>query len=167
MAEHQRLLDDERADPAVLVVVHVGPADTDGAHLDENVALSDLRQRTRLEADVVRPVQRGHEHLLRLRRTARELGAPRLEVAEKLEEAALAALRERSPDRVLATNVEFWSAVVLDYAEVPPDLFTPMFTCARVAGWSAHILEQKREGRLVRPTAAYIGPAPRKPDELE
>ena len=102
-----------------------------------------------------------------LRRTARELGAPRLEVAEKLEEAALAALRERSPDRVLATNVEFWSAVVLDYAEVPPDLFTPMFTCARVAGWSAHILEQKREGRLVRPTAAYIGPGPRKPDELE
>jgi citrate synthase len=101
-----------------------------------------------------------------LRRTAREIGAPRLEVAEKLEEAALAALKERSPDRVLATNVEFWSAVVLDYAEVPPDLFTPMFTCARVAGWSAHILEQKREGRLVRPTAAYVGPGPRSPDEL-
>src|SRR5436305_2462175 len=101
-----------------------------------------------------------------LRRTAREIGAPRLEVAEKLEKAALAALKERSPDRVLATNVEFWSAVVLDYAEVPPDLFTPMFTCARVAGWSAHILEQKREGRLVRPTAAYVGPGPRSPDEL-
>jgi citrate synthase len=101
-----------------------------------------------------------------LRRTAREIGAPRLDVAEQLEEAALAALRERSPDRVLATNVEFWSAVVLDYAEVPPDLFTPMFTCARVAGWSAHILEQKREGRLIRPTAAYVGPGPRSPDEV-
>ena len=101
-----------------------------------------------------------------LRRTAREIGAPRLEVAEKLEEAALAALRERSPDRVLATNVEFWSAVVLDFANVPPDLFTPMFTCARVAGWSAHILEQKREGRLVRPTAAYVGAGPRSPDDL-
>jgi citrate synthase len=96
-----------------------------------------------------------------LRRTAREIGAPRLEVAEALEEAALAALQERSPDRVLATNVEFWSAVVLDYAEIPADLFTSLFTCARVAGWSAHILEQKREGRLIRPTAKYIGPGPR------
>ena len=101
-----------------------------------------------------------------LRRTAGEIGAPRLEVAEKLEGAALAELAERHPERVLATNVEFWSAVVLDYADVPPDLFTPMFTCARVAGWSAHILEQKREGRLIRPTAEYVGPPPRSPDEV-
>jgi citrate synthase len=96
-----------------------------------------------------------------LRRTAREIGAPRLEVAERLEEAALAELKARKPDRVLATNVEFWSAVVLDYAQVPPELFTPMFSCARVAGWAAHILEQKREGRLIRPTARYVGPGPR------
>jgi citrate synthase len=96
-----------------------------------------------------------------LRRTARELGSPRFEVAEELERAALAELRARKPDRVLATNVEFWSAVVLDLAAVPPELFTSMFTCARVAGWSAHILEQKREGRLIRPTARYVGAAPR------
>ena len=51
-----------------------------------------------------------------LRRTARELGAPRFEVAEALEKAALAELHARRPDRVLATNVEFWSAVVLDFA---------------------------------------------------
>jgi citrate synthase len=101
-----------------------------------------------------------------LRRTAHEVGAPRAEVAEALEAAALAELKERYPDRVLATNVEFWSAVVLDYAEVPADLFTPMFTCARVAGWSAHILEQKREGRLVRPTAEYVGPGPRGVDSV-
>jgi citrate synthase len=101
-----------------------------------------------------------------LRRTAREISAPRLEVAEALENAALAELKARRPDRVLATNVEFWSAVVLDYANVPPDLFTPMFTCARVAGWSAHILEQKREGRLIRPSAQYVGPGPRSPDEV-
>jgi citrate synthase len=102
-----------------------------------------------------------------LRRTAREIDAPRLEVAEALEQAALAELEARRPDRVLATNVEFWSAVVLDYASVPPDLFTPMFACARVAGWSAHILEQKREGRLIRPTAEYVGPGPRSPQEVE
>jgi citrate synthase len=92
-----------------------------------------------------------------LRQTARELGSERVEVAEALEEAALAELRERYPDRVLATNVEFWSAVVLDFARVPPDLFTPMFACARTAGWSAHVLEQKSEGRLIRPSARYVG----------
>jgi citrate synthase len=96
-----------------------------------------------------------------LRRTARALGARRAEVAEELEAAALAELPARKPDRVLATNVEFWSAVVLDYADVPPELFTSMFTCARVAGWSAHILEEKREGRLIRPTASFVGPGPR------
>jgi citrate synthase len=102
-----------------------------------------------------------------LRRTAKEIGAPRVEVAEALEQAALAELQARRPDRVLATNVEFWSAVVLDFAEVPPQLFTPMFTCARTAGWSAHILEQKREARLIRPTAKYVGPPPRPLAELQ
>ncbi|HEY4894875.1 MAG TPA: citrate synthase 2 [Solirubrobacteraceae bacterium] len=96
-----------------------------------------------------------------LRQTCRELGSPRFEAAEALEKAALAELHARRPDRVLATNVEFWSAVILDLAEVPPDLFTPMFTCARVAGWSAHILEQKREAKLIRPTAKYVGEGPR------
>jgi citrate synthase len=102
-----------------------------------------------------------------LRRTSHELSAPRADVAEALEKAALAELQARKPDRVLATNVEFWSAVVLDYAEVPPELFTPMFTCARTAGWSAHIMEQKREGRLIRPTAKYIGPPSRPLSELQ
>lgn len=96
-----------------------------------------------------------------LRRTCRELKSPRFEVAEALEQAALAELQARKPDRVLATNVEFWSAVILDLAKVPAELFTSMFTCARVAGWSAHVLEQKREGRLIRPTAKYVGESPR------
>jgi citrate synthase len=102
-----------------------------------------------------------------LRRTARELGSQRFETAEALEQAALAELKARKPDRVLATNVEFWSAVILDMAQVPANLFTPMFVCARVAGWSAHILEQKREGRLIRPTAKYVGEGPRSIDEVE
>ncbi len=96
-----------------------------------------------------------------LRRTARDLGAPRYEVAVALEEAALNELHARRPDRVLATNVEFWAAIVLDFAEVPASMFTSMFTCARTAGWAAHILEQKQTGRLVRPSARYVGPKAR------
>jgi citrate synthase len=102
-----------------------------------------------------------------LRRTAKELGAPRYEAAAALEKAALAELRSRRPDRVLETNVEFWAAIMLDFAEVPANMFTSMFTCARTAGWSAHILEQKRTSRLVRPSARYVGPAPRKPEDVE
>jgi citrate synthase len=102
-----------------------------------------------------------------LRRTAQELGAKRYDVAENLEEAALAELKERSPDRVIATNVEFWSAVLLDFAEVPPHMFTSMFTCARTAGWSAHILEQKGTGRLIRPSARYVGPPPRAVEDVD
>jgi citrate synthase len=94
-----------------------------------------------------------------LRRTATELVAPRYEVA-------LAELRERRPDRVLETNVEFWAAIILDFAEVPSSMFPAMFTCARLAGWSAHILEQKRTGRLVRPSARYIGPGARHPEDV-
>ncbi len=102
-----------------------------------------------------------------LRRTAKELNAPRYQVAEALEQAALAELRERQPDRVLETNVEFWAAIILDFAEVPAHMFTSMFTAARTAGWSAHILEQKQTGRLVRPSARYIGPGPRKVQEVK
>ena len=101
-----------------------------------------------------------------LRRTARDLGAPRYEVALALEEAALSELRDRRPDRVLETNVEFWAAIVLDFAEVPSQMFTSMFTCARLAGWSSHILEQKRTGRLIRPSARYVGPAPRHVEQV-
>ena len=101
-----------------------------------------------------------------LRKTAQELGSPRVEVAEALEKAALAALAERHPERVLATNVEFWSAVVLDIAEIPPLMAPAMFACSRTAGWSAHVLEEKRTGRLIRPAARYIGPGERHLAEL-
>jgi citrate synthase len=102
-----------------------------------------------------------------LRRTAKELNAPRYAVAEALEQAALKELRERQPDRVLETNVEFWAAIILDFAEVPAPLFTSMFTAARTAGWSAHILEQKRTGRLIRPSARYVGKSPRRPEDVD
>ncbi len=101
-----------------------------------------------------------------LRAAAKELGAPRYEAALALEEAALAELRERKPDRVLATNVEFWAGVVLDFAQVPAHLFTSLFTCARTAGWSAHILEQKRLNKIIRPSADYVGASDRDPAGL-
>ncbi len=102
-----------------------------------------------------------------LRRTAQELGACRYEVALALEKAGLEELHHRRPDRVLATNVEFWAAIVLDFADISADMFTSMFTCARTAGWSAHILEEKRTGRLIRPSARYIGSGPRSPQQVE
>lgn len=102
-----------------------------------------------------------------LRRTARELDVPRYEVAAALEQAALTELRERRPDRAIETNVEFWAAVILDFAEVPTHMMPAMFTCGRTAGWCAHILEQKRLGKLVRPAALYVGPAPRRPEDVD
>lgn len=96
-----------------------------------------------------------------LRATAKRLEAPRYEVAAALEQAALTELRERRPDRAIETNVEFWAAVILDFAQVPASMMPAMFTCGRTAGWCAHILEQKRLGKLVRPAAIYVGPEPR------
>jgi citrate synthase len=102
-----------------------------------------------------------------LRRTCFELGSPRYGAAAALEHAALTVLRERRPDRAIETNVEFWAAVILDFAQVPPHMMPALFTAARTAGWSAHILEQKQEHKLVRPSAQYIGPAPRSPKDVE
>jgi citrate synthase len=101
-----------------------------------------------------------------LRRTAKELGSPRVEVAEALEAAAIAALRERHPDRPLETNVEFWGAVVLEIARIPAAITPALFACARTGGWSAHIVEQKLTGRLIRPSAIYVGPSERRLSDL-
>ena len=96
-----------------------------------------------------------------LRETCRRLGAPRYEVALELEKAAIAELAERYPERKMETNVDYWAAVLLDFADVPGEMMTPLFVSARTAGWSAHILEQKKTGRLIRPSSRYVGPGPR------
>ena len=95
-----------------------------------------------------------------LKRVAKELGSPRVAVAEELEQVAHEAIAKKSPSHSW-TNVEYWSAVVLDVAGIPPALAPAMFACSRTAGWSAHILEQKRLGVLVRPSAKYVGPGAR------
>jgi citrate synthase len=93
-----------------------------------------------------------------LRATAEEIGAPRAALARAVEREALAQLRAAKPDRVLATNVEFWAAVALEAAHIPRELFTPTFAVARMAGWTAHVLEQVGDNRLIRPAARYVGP---------
>jgi citrate synthase len=80
------------------------------------------------------------------------------ELARAIELIALRLLRERKPDRRLDTNVEFYTALLLHGLELPTELFTPTFAVGRVAGWSAHCLEQLRDGRLIRPQSMYIGP---------
>jgi citrate synthase len=80
------------------------------------------------------------------------------DLARSVETTALRLLRERKPDRRLDTNVEFYTALLLHGLGLPTELFTPTFAVGRVLGWSAHCLEQLREGRLIRPQSTYVGP---------
>ena len=98
-----------------------------------------------------------------LRRVAEGLAgdAAWLKLAIDVEDVALRLLAEHKPDRVLKTNVEYYASVVLDGVGLPSDLYTPAFAVARTAGWCAHVLEQGAHGRLIRPDAAYVGPAMR------
>ncbi|HEV8242076.1 MAG TPA: citrate synthase/methylcitrate synthase [Thermoanaerobaculia bacterium] len=86
-------------------------------------------------------------------------------LARHVEETALRLLREKKPDRRLDTNVEFYTALLLHGLGLPTELFTPTFAIGRVAGWTAHCLEQLREGRLIRPQADYVGPRGRRWEE--
>jgi len=80
------------------------------------------------------------------------------DLARSVERTALRLLHERKPERRLDTNVEFYTALLLHGIGLPTELFTPTFAVGRVVGWSAHCLEQLRDGRLIRPQSAYIGP---------
>ena len=89
-----------------------------------------------------------------------EASGAQLALARAVERAATEILRERHPDRPLAANVEFYTAVLLDAVGLPRALFSPTFAIGRVAGWTAHVAEQVRTGRLIRPASRYIGPQP-------
>jgi citrate synthase len=87
-------------------------------------------------------------------------GGGGLPFAGEVEAYIRAALRREKPDRPLDTNVEFFTAILLDALTIPRQAFTPIFAVARAAGWTAHAREQQRTGRLIRPSSAYIGPMP-------
>jgi citrate synthase len=94
-----------------------------------------------------------------LHRLARTVADPhRLELAEAVERTALEALRRSKPGARLYTNVEYYSAVVLEAVGLPREMFTPTFAVARTAGWTAHALEQASDNRLIRPDVEYVGP---------
>jgi len=91
-------------------------------------------------------------------RLNRDIG--RLRYAEAVEQAALAVLAKRKPNRSLQTNLEFYTALLLEALGLPRDAFTGAFAVARVVGWIAHALEQQAGGRLIRPQSNYVGPMP-------
>jgi citrate synthase len=86
----------------------------------------------------------------------------RLALAESVERAALALLREKKPGRPLETNVEFYTALLLEALGFERELFTCVFAAGRVGGWIAHAREQVLRGRLIRPQSAYVGPVVRR-----
>ncbi len=100
---------------------------------------------------------------LLLREVAERLGGPRVELAKQIERKAVEVLAELKPGRRLYTNVEFYAGVVMDTIGVPREMFTPTFASSRVIGWSAHVLEQAADNRLIRPSAQYVGPPPPQP----
>jgi len=98
-----------------------------------------------------------------LRSVAERLGGPKLEFAKRVEQLAVEILAELKPGRKLYSNVEFYAGIVMDACGVPRDMFTPTFASSRVIGWTAHVLEQAADNRLIRPSAHYVGPPPPQP----
>ncbi|MDW4573043.1 citrate/2-methylcitrate synthase [Microbacterium sp. M3] len=93
-----------------------------------------------------------------MKRVALRRGGPRVELARQFQESAERLLAEAKPGRELHANVEFWAALVMEQCGLPREMFTPTFAVARTIGWTAHILEQARDPKIIRPSARYAGP---------
>ncbi|MFD5269403.1 citrate synthase/methylcitrate synthase [Streptomyces sp. NPDC058335] len=93
-----------------------------------------------------------------LREIAQRFGGPRVDFAVEVERQVEAILAELKPGRELHTNVEFYAGVVMELCGLPREMFTPTFAAARVVGWSANILEQAEDKKIIRPAARYVGP---------
>lgn len=98
-----------------------------------------------------------------LRGIAQGIGGPLVAFAVEVEKHVEAILAELKPGRELHTNVEFYAGVVMELCGVPREMFTPTFCAARVIGWSANILEQAEDSKIIRPAARYVGPPPPQP----
>ncbi|GGW67045.1 citrate synthase/methylcitrate synthase [Streptomyces griseoloalbus] len=92
-----------------------------------------------------------------LREVAQRFGGPRVDFAVEVERHVEAILAELKPGRALHTNVEYYAGVVMELCGVPREMFTPTFAAARVVGWSANILEQAEDSKIIRPVARYVG----------
>ena len=101
-----------------------------------------------------------------LKEMCRRMNPKFYDLATRVEEVALQILHEEHPERPQSTNVEFYSAGVLQAIGLPGEFFTPTFAVSRVAGWSAHVLEQSANNRIIRPQSEYVGPELRKPAPL-
>ncbi|MFE6287374.1 citrate synthase [Streptomyces sp. NPDC057877] len=93
-----------------------------------------------------------------LRDIAQHIGGPLVEFAMEVEQRVEAILAELKPGRELHTNVEFYAGVVMELCGLPREMFTPTFAAGRVVGWSANILEQAEDSKIIRPAARYVGP---------
>jgi citrate synthase len=91
---------------------------------------------------------------------AKSVTGERLRLARAVEREAEALLSARHPDRALRANVEFYTAILLEAIGLPRSLFTPTFAVGRVAGWCAHVAEQRKVGRLIRPRSRYVDALP-------
>lgn len=108
------------------------------------------------------PVYRTQDPRSRLLKgIARGIGGDLVDFAVQVEERAEALLAELKPGRDLHVNVEFYAGVVMELCGLPREMFTPTFAAARVVGWSANILEQAADTKIIRPSARYVGPPPR------
>ncbi|MGC0329075.1 citrate synthase [Streptomyces sp. SAI-170] len=95
-----------------------------------------------------------------LREIAQGFGGERVDFAVQVERGVEAVLAELKPGRELHTNVEFYAGLVMELCGLPREMFTPTFAAARVVGWSANILEQAEDPKIIRPVARYVGPVP-------
>jgi citrate synthase len=138
-----------------------------GAAPDAENFMRDMRKRKEKFMGFGHRVYRVYDPRARiLKEMCRRMNPKFYELAVRVEEIALRILHEEHPERPQSTNVEFYSAGVLQAIGLPKEYFTPTFASARVAGWSAHVLEQAAHNRIIRPQSEYIGPEPRKPVPL-
>jgi len=138
-----------------------------GAATDPETYMREMRKRKEKFMGFGHRVYRVYDPRAKiLKEMCRRMNPKFYDLGVRVEEIALRILHEEHPERPQSTNVEFYSAGVLQAIGLPTEYFTPTFATARVAGWSAHVLEQAANNRIIRPQSQYIGPEPRKPVAL-